>query len=426
MKLEITFQGKTRNRDAFIRSIQRLAKSQEYQLGAWKDGMRVVLCPLGYLDMGWTRESGLFGGWKITGGCITVPGGPGLHKAVAELIDALSKKDLKEVQVVDGTGFWEHRDFQRLSQETYGPWLEQELRGALGKLEQSSESVPLFWGEEDYLPQEVPDTVYTPMGRFSKGWLQEQLDQGRKEELARRIFLWPNASKDAFYYRNGAMKRMWQDCCFAPSDRHYSDEQINGFVLSFLERAYQLDPALPLPMSAYRELCIMDGRNFKIPEDAPELEEEFTPGYHKGELLQSYERLWLPLPGVYRYEWSDDGLGNAGCIWIDEDGGGPIWRVSGYRNKDGAADWNADMSELKDVETLEPEGGKARWGWKDIPNKAEPDMPLRQLLGEVAAGDTLYVITVTFSDDEEQEEIYDRLHRMKIMDKQDTPFGGAQ
>ena len=48
--------------------------------------------------------------------------------AVAELIDALSKKDLKEVQVVDGTGFWEHRDFQRLSQETYGPWLEQELR----------------------------------------------------------------------------------------------------------------------------------------------------------------------------------------------------------------------------------------------------------------------------------------------------------
>lgn len=282
MKLEITFQGKTRNRDAFIRSVQRLAKAQEYQLGAWKDGMRVVLCPLGYLDMGWTRESGLFGGWKITGGCITVPGGPGLHKAVAELIDALSKKDLKEVQVVDSTGFWEHRDFQRLSQETYGPWLEQELRGALVKLGQSPESVPLFWGEEDYLPQEVPDTVYTPMGRFSKGWLQEQLDQGRTEELARRIFLWPNAFKDAFYYRNGAMKRMWQDCCFAPSDRHYSDEQINGFVLSFLERAYQLDPALPLPMSAYRELCIMDGRAFKIPEDAPELEEEFTPGYHKG------------------------------------------------------------------------------------------------------------------------------------------------
>lgn len=80
MKLEITFQGKTRNRDTFIRSVQRLVQPQGYQLGAWKDGMRVVLCPLGYLDMGWTRESGLFGGWKITGGCITTPGVPDCTK----------------------------------------------------------------------------------------------------------------------------------------------------------------------------------------------------------------------------------------------------------------------------------------------------------------------------------------------------------
>ena len=205
MKLEITFQGKTRNRDTFIRSVQRLVQPQGYQLGAWKDGMRVVLCPLGYLDMGWTRESGLFGGWKITGGCITTPGGPGLHKAVAEFLDALSKKDLKDLQVEDRTGYWEDRDFDRLVHETYGPWLAQELKGALVKLGQSPESVPLFWGEEGYLPEEIPDTVYTPMGRFSKGWLQERLDQGRIQELAQRIFLWPNGEKDAFYYRNGAM-----------------------------------------------------------------------------------------------------------------------------------------------------------------------------------------------------------------------------
>ena len=160
----------------------------------------------------------------------------------------------------------------------------------------------------------------------------------------------------------------------------------------------------------------MDGRAFSVPEDAPELEEEYVPGYHKEELLQSYETLWIPLPGVYRYEWSDDGKGNAGCIWLDEDGGGPIWRVSAYRSQDGAAKWNADFSEHRDVETMElGDKGKARWGWKEIPNKAEPDEPLSQLLGEVAAGDVLYVITVTFSD--EQEEVYDRLRRMKIMPK---------
>ena len=416
MNLQFTFRGKTRNRDGLLRTIQRIARRDGDQIGAWKEGVRLVLCPLGYLDMTWERESGLFGQWQIKGGCDTTPAGPGFHKAVADLVAELGKKDLKDLQVEDATGYWENRDFHRLVEEHYLPWLEGELRGTLARLEGSQESVPLFWGEEAYLPQEIPNTVYTPMGRFSKEWLQERLDGGRIQELAQRIFLWPNAAKDALYHRNGALKRMWQDCCFAPSDRHYSDEQVNGFVLNWLEQAAKMDPSLPMPMSAYRELCIMDGRDFKIPEDAPELEEEYVPGYHKEELLQSYETLWIPLPGVYRYEWSDDGKGNAGCIWLDEDGGGPIWRVSAYRSQSGAADWNADFSELRDVETMElGDKGRARWGWKEIPNKAEPDEPLSQLLGEVAAGDVLYVITVTFSD--ELEEVYDRLRRMKILPK---------
>ena len=416
MNLEVTFQGKTRNRDGLIRAVQQLARQQGGQIGAWRDGMRVVLCPLGYLDLGWVRESGLFGGWKITGACTTTPGGPGLHKAVVEFVDALVRgKELKELEFKDRSGYWEDRNFARLVDEVYDPWLARELEGALGKLKQSPESVPLFWGEEEYLPKEVPNTVYTPIGRFSAQWLRERLDQGRRKELRERICIWPNEERDALYYRNGALKRMWQDCCFAPSDRHETDQQLNGFILDFLEQAARQDPALPMPMDAYRELCIMDGRDFRIPEDTPDMGEEFAPGYHKDELLQSYGTLWIPLPGVYRYEWSDDGKGNAGCIWIDEEGGGPIWRVSGYRNQEGAAEWNADFSQLKDVETRELSGGKARWGWKEIPNKADPDQPLRQMLCEVAAGDTLYVITVTFSD--EMEEVLDRLRRMEIRPK---------
>lgn len=43
-----------------------------------------------------------------------------------------------------------------------------------------------------------------------------------------------------------------------------------------------MDPELPLPVESYRELCILDDRGFGLPEDIPELEEEFAPGYHKG------------------------------------------------------------------------------------------------------------------------------------------------
>ena len=414
MKLEITFQAKARSRDSLIRAIQRLVRQRGCQSGGWKDGIRVVLCPMGYLDFGWSRESGLFGQWRISGGCTTVPGGPGLHKAAAEFLDGLGR-ELKELQVQDSTGYWEQRDFECLARESYEPWLVRELGEVLEKLDQAPGSVPLFWGEEGYLPQEVPGTVYTPMGRFSRQWLRERLDQGKGRELAQRIFLWPNGEKDALYYRNGAMKRMWQDCCFAPSDRHYTDQQVNGFVLDWLEQAAKMDPSLPLPVSAYRELCIMDGREFRIPEDAPQLEEEYEPGYHKEELLQSYETLWIPIPGVYRYVWDDDGVGHAGCVWLDEDGGGPIWRVSAYRNQEGHAEWNADFVEFHDLESRKLEGGEARWGWKEIPNKMDPDEPLRQLLGEVTAGDVLYVITATYSD--EQEEVYDRMRRAKIMPK---------
>ena len=416
MNLQITLRGKTRNRDGLIRAIQRIARRDGDQIGAWKEGMRLVLCPLGYLDMTWERESGLFGQWQIKAGCDTTPGGPGFHKAVADLFTELGKKDLKDLQVEDPTGYWEDRDFDRLVREHYLPWLEGELRGALAQLETAHGSVPLFWVEDEYTPEEVPDTVYTPVGRFSKEWIQERLDQGRLRELGERMFLWPRASKDALYYRNGALKRMCQDCCFAPSDRHYSDEQVNQFVLNWLEQAARMDPSLPMPAEAYRELCIMDGRGFSIPEETPELDDGFSP-YHKGELMQSYETLWLPLPGVYRYEWDGDGKGNPGCIWLDEDGGGPIWRVSAFRSQEGQAEWNADFSELQDVETLDMKGGRARWGWKEIPNKQDPEEPLRQALCEVAAGDTLYVLTVTFSD--EEEEVYDRLRRMEIRPKKE-------
>lgn len=72
-----------------------------------------------------------------------------------------------------------------------------------------------------------------------------------------------------------------------------------------------MDPELPLPVESYRELCILDDRGFGLPEDIPELEEEFAPGYHKGEVTQSFDTLRFPLPGVYRYEWNEDGRGAA-------------------------------------------------------------------------------------------------------------------
>ena len=93
MRLGIVFQGECRNKDNVVRAVQRMAKEKGYRVGAWKEGMRVVLCPTGYVDLGWVPVRSFFGRWKITGSCVSVPAGPGFHRAAAELIQALGEKD---------------------------------------------------------------------------------------------------------------------------------------------------------------------------------------------------------------------------------------------------------------------------------------------------------------------------------------------
>lgn len=409
--MEITFQARVWNNDSIIKAAQRLAKQKGYRMGVWKEGMRVVLCPMGYLDFGWVRESGIFGHWQISGGCTTTPGGPGLHKAAIDFLEQLGQNGLKELDITDWTGYLENRDFEALRQKQFIPWLSRQIEAALERLEQGRRTTYLFWEADQYLPQEIPDTVVTPMGRFSKHWLKET----ELCEIAHRLFLWENPEQDGWFFRNCALKRMWEDCWYAPSDRSGDDAQTNQQIIQYLEKASALDATLPLPVSEYRELCILDYREPQLPPETPELEEEFLIGYRRDEVIQPFDALRIPLPGLYHYEWSKDRQGHSGGIWWDADSISPIWRFSGYRNPDGKAEWVLDLSQTQDREEVElPGGGRAHWGWNLIENKEDPEDPLYQVAGEVLVGSILYQITVTYGEAEERESIYQRLHRIWV------------
>ena len=52
--IDITCTGKIRSKDTLVKSVQRLVKQRNLRLGVWEEGMRIVVCPRGYLDFAWT------------------------------------------------------------------------------------------------------------------------------------------------------------------------------------------------------------------------------------------------------------------------------------------------------------------------------------------------------------------------------------
>lgn len=311
--IDITCTGKIRSKDTLVKAVQRLVKQRNLRLGVWEEGMRIVVCPRGYLDFAWTKEKGLFGQWNLRCGCNTTPVGPGFHKAALELLEELGGLGIKEWNVQDRSDYQQDRDFGALRREWFLPWLEEQVSQVLEKTA-PGEMGYLFWEVDQYRPEVVPDTIATPLGRFPVAWLKEKLEKGALEELAQYLFLWDQPGMNALYLRNRALKQLWEDCCFAPSDRSYQDRQINADILDTLERSAAMDPSLPQPVADYRELCILDDRTPSMPEDVPEMEELYPIGYRRGEVLQPYDKLVVPLPGFvplrvvqrwYGQRWSD-------------------------------------------------------------------------------------------------------------------------
>lgn len=370
MKLAVYFQ--TKRRDPLLRKIAAICRELDYGLDIEEAMLHIFLCPLGELVLGWRRKSVLLSSqWEFAGGCETTQGGPGLHKAAADLLDRLSQEGIKNLTVDDDTDYWVHRDFERLKKEHFQPWFE-------GK--RSGTEDHLCWEADQYEPEPAAGTVVTPLGRFDRAELR-RLDPDR-------FFLWPRAGRDALYFRNRALYDLWTSCHYTP------DDPVNESILENLERAHRADPELPLPVSAYREICILSGREFQIPEDAPELEERYAPGYRKGLVKNRIGSLRFTLPGSYRFEVERLDNGSLGSLWQNESIDSPQWRVSGFlRENGGEADYAADFSALQDVETISLEKGKARMGWSGD-----------RITCEAVIGSGLYVISVTFHTVQEREE----------------------
>ena len=409
MSIGFTFTGRVKKPETLLVAAQRLAEERSYGVYQREDGLSLSLCPLdGRVYMTWKKEGGLLGQWTVEGECVSTPAGPGLHKAAVEALDALP---IQKLHVEDETEYYQHRDFDRMLREHFHPWLKTIVDMLTGQFGDDHTNVCMCWDLDAYMPEDVPGTVVTPVGRFSAKWMRETVENQGIETLAERFFLWYHPGKrDALYNRQVALNLLWEHCYYAPSSRSREDASNNEVVCKNLEMAAMLDRNVPLPRRAYEEICQLARRAPALPK-GPELEEEFAPGYRKGLVTCPIGALRLTIPGSYRYEreqWKD----GKGCDkWADISSHSPIWRVNGYRMGQGEAAFTPILEDDNDLTEHEIKGGAIRYGWREMDDK---EWPYFQVRAEVITGPSLFVITVTHLEPEDRPGIVELVRKITV------------
>ncbi|MEH2940537.1 hypothetical protein [Lawsonibacter sp. JLR.KK007] len=407
MSIGLQFTGRIDHPEELLEAAAALAKTQGCRLTVGKGGLKIVLCPLGgELDLRW--RPGEDQSWQVWGGCVSTPAGAGLHRAAVELLDRLP---IRALTVEDETGFFQHRDFLRIKEEHFYPWLHTLVDVCRQESGKGVSGMQLCWDLEQYAPENIPDTVVTPMGRFRLSELVDLVEEGGIEALAGRFFLWNGRTQDARFFRNRAINALWERCWFAPSARSQEDAAINSSILDDLEWAAKLDPALPLPRRAYAEVCALAEREPALPE-GPELREEFSPGYRKGRVTHAVGVLRLTLPGSCLYHWESWENDGGAHLWSDGSDEGPVWRVSAYRAREGDAQFTDNLNTLHGLEARKLSGGALRWGWREI---REEGKLLYQAVCEVISGPSLFLLTAACSGPEDLGQVAQTIAQLSVV-----------
>ena len=415
MSIEFNFTAKAKNRSQFLEALHQSAKAKGYAIEQEDHNIWITLCPMGVLSMACHEDHGLFGKqWTLSGECYSTPVGAGLHKAAMDFLDELGAKVLKNLTYDDSTGYAQHRDFNRLKQEHFYPWLGSLVHISQENLEKDDyTNLCLCWDLDQYQPEEIPGTVVTPVGRFSIQNMVEGVATHGIEWFAEQFFLWDSPDHDARFYRNKALNLLWEQCYFAPSTYSSADAACNGEILNCLELASHMDGTLPLPVAEYEELCVLDGRKPSLADGINAMKTKYPIGFRKGLVTHAVGELRLTLPGAYRYEWEEHSDGSGNHLWYHHDSSAPVWRVTGYRlSAGGKAQIQSIFEGYADVERITIRDGEGMWGWKAV---TEGTQEFFQAAGEFVSGSSLFVITATYMEKNQQEGVYQLMRKINAV-----------
>ncbi len=184
----------------------------------------------------------------------TSTAGPGYHIFLCHLLHRFGKEFAvdwedpdEEIGTGDETNYFFTQDADAV-REAMLNWLRTVADLVLERLGNDQENLMISMPVGHLYSHQGP--IITPMGPRDVPWWQEAADDPR---TGTDFFPWWDEGLGASFFLGRALCRMWQDVRWRPPMNDEEGELLLDVHLD-LERAYRLDPALPIPWREWHEI----------------------------------------------------------------------------------------------------------------------------------------------------------------------------
>ncbi|MCL2624883.1 MAG: hypothetical protein FWD31_14570 [Planctomycetaceae bacterium] len=351
----------------------------------------------------------------ITVECQTNVAGPGFHAYAVEFLEKFANQCQLDFEIDDDAEYFDNRDFDLLKTDHFHKWLAKIISVVLEEIVKKDDATDwkISWPVDAYSPESISRTVITSMGRFHFDQLQKVgTSELPIEVFAKEFFIWNERDRDARFYRNEALTKLWTDCYFMLSDRTQTDADINGQIIELLEKSAAYDPALPFPKREYLELCELHGVK-GIPVDQLPAWTLFDKiGYRRETISHTVGNLHIPLPGYFIDEMDEDGF-------IFYDGVENNWhtlRISAFNMSDDVPKDMLDFapqlfSDVVETPIIVTKGNlRAKAAFKG--RIEENDEAYYHVISQIFTGNQQTLITFSFQNESEKEWAYSVVQSM--------------
>jgi len=318
----------------------------------------------------------------------TVTAGPGMHRHVVELAEAMP--GVRWSAGGDETGWRDARDDEAL-EGVFLDW----LGAAVAQIvELHAEGMAGFaLAMPAGIAYEHDALVATQLGPRDAAWLERARVA---PEEAIDLFPWWSAGRDAAYYRDLARCRMWQEIRWRPPLTD-AEREAQDACVTWIEKAHGLDPELPLPWAEQSELLTYLEEDSLRATRAHLKAQELAPpeiGYRRRPVRVEVSGGWhLTVPGELAERWDDRGT------WVAWDETRSVFFNSFTAQGEGEAPTTeqtlASMPPLEGDEILELSAGSLR-GYAAVTEVEEEGRPMHRLEAHAAIGPHAAIGTMVF------------------------------